>query len=162
MIFPRLQLFTPRIRRHNGPVSHQGTRVSSSPSIFRLLSSILYDSIALAAIWFFAGLIVVIALQGKAVNPGNLLFLLYLIAVAYAYFGWCWTRGGQTLGMKAWKIRLATTESDQTIGWKCAAIRFAAAILSFSALGLGYFWSVIDRDSRTWHDRISRSHILNI
>lgn len=136
--------------------------MSSSPSIFRLLSSILYDLIALAAIWFFAGLIVVIALQGKAVDPENLLFLLYLIVVAYAYFGWCWTRGGQTLGMKAWKIKLVTTEADQTIGWKCAAIRFAAAILSLSALGLGFFWSVIDRDSRTWHDRISRSYMLKV
>ena len=136
--------------------------MSSSPSIFRLLSSILYDLIALAAIWFFAGLIVVIALQGKAVDPENLLFLLYLIVVAYAYFGWCWTRGGQTLGMKAWKIKLVTTEADQTIGWKCAAIRFAVAILSLSALGLGFFWSVIDRDSRTWHDRISRSYMLKV
>jgi len=107
-------------------------------------------------------LIIVIALQGKAVDPGNLLFLLYLIVVAYAYFGWCWTRSGQTLGMKAWKIRLVTTEADQTIGWKCAAIRFAAAILSLSALGLGFFWSVIDCDSRTWHDRISGSHMLKV
>ena len=136
--------------------------MSSSPSIFRLFGAILYDLIALLAIWFFAGLIVVISLQGNAVDPGNLLFLIYLIAVAYAYFGWCWTRSGQTLGMKSWKIRLVANETRQSIGWKCAAIRFAAAIISLSALGLGFFWSVFDRDSRTWHDRISRSHMRKV
>jgi uncharacterized RDD family membrane protein YckC len=133
--------------------------VRSPPSIFRLFGSILYDIIALAAIWFFAALIVVIVRHGEAVNSGNVFFMTYLLAVAYAYFGWCWTRNGQTLGMKSWKIRLVATETEQTVGWKCAAIRCIAALVSFSALGLGFFWAVFDPDSRTWHDRISRSHL---
>ena len=138
------------------------THVSASPSIFRLLGSILYDFIALAAIWFFAGLIVVISMKGEAVDSGNLPFLIYLIAVAYVYFGWCWTRSGQTLGMKSWKIMLVAAEAGETIGWKCAAIRFAAALLSLGELGLGFFWSILDPDSRTWHDRISRSHLQKV
>ena len=79
------------------------------PSIFRRLAAVLYDVIALAAIWFFATLIVVIVRKGAAVDPGNPFFMLYLLVFAYAYFGFCWTRSGQTLGMKSWKITLVAT-----------------------------------------------------
>ncbi len=134
--------------------------LGSAPSILRLFGSILYDIIALTAIWFFAALAVVIIRQGEAVGAGNSLFMAYLLAVAYAYFGFCWTRGGQTLGMKSWKIRLVDSETNQSIGWARAATRCTAALLSLGAVGIGFIWMVFDTDSRTWHDRMSGSHLL--
>jgi len=130
-----------------------------SPSIFRRLAAVLYDVIALAAIWFFATLIVVIVRKGEAVDPGNPFFMLYLLVSAYAYFGFCWTRSGQTLGMKSWRITLVATGTDEPVDWKRAMIRFIAAIASWAAVGAGFLWAVVDRDRRTWHDRISRSHL---
>lgn len=134
----------------------------TAPSLYRRLAAAFYDAIALAAIWFFATLAIVLILKGEAIHPGNPFFMFYLLATAYAYFGFCWTRGGQTLGMKAWKIAVVANHRDRPVDWKCAAVRFVAAALSWAALGLGFGWALIDRERRTWHDRISNSHLRNV
>lgn len=128
----------------------------------RVLASIVYDSMALGAIWFFATLAVVIARKGEAVAPGHPVFMLYLLFAAYAYFAWCWTRSGQTLGMKSWKIALVATDTGQTVGWTLATLRFLCAILSWGAFGLGFVWVLLDPQRRSWHDRISRSHLQSV
>ena len=150
------------IKRDNRAVSQPHPHLGSPPSIFRLFGSILYDIIAIAAISFFAALVVVIFHRGEAVSSGNIFFMVYLLAVAFLYFGFCWTRGGQTIGMKSWKIRLVDSETNQAIGWPRAATRCAAACLSLGVVGIGFIWMVFDTDSRTWHDRISGSHLLRV
>ncbi|HCU90183.1 MAG TPA: RDD family protein [Gammaproteobacteria bacterium] len=140
-------------------MSQSDPNTEPPPSFFRLLGAILYDALAIAAIWFFAALIIVILRQGEAVSPGNIFFLGYLLMVSFAYFGFCWTRSGQTLGMRSWKIRLVDSKTRQLVGWACAAKRCAAATLSLGVLGLGFIWMIFDHDSRTVHDRISGSHI---
>jgi uncharacterized RDD family membrane protein YckC len=150
------------VRRDNSTVLLETALPQSPPSIFRRLASIVYDMVALAAIWFFATLAVVIVRKGEAVTPGNPSFIVYLLVTAYAYFGFCWTHTGQTLGMKSWKIALVATGRDRPVGWTLAAIRFGVAIVSWGALGLGFLWAVFDPDRRTWHDRISRSHLRSV
>jgi uncharacterized RDD family membrane protein YckC len=39
-----------------------------------------------------------------------------LLFVVFGYFGWCWTRSGQTLGMKAWRIELRSSAGGR-LGW---------------------------------------------
>jgi uncharacterized RDD family membrane protein YckC len=127
------------------------------PSWFRRIAALSYDAIAVLAVWFFATLIVVIARKGAALDPGNPLYMAYLLACAFAYCGYCWTHGGQTLGMKAWKIALASDDGERPVGWRRAAVRFGSAL---ATLGLGYVWAAIDRDRRTWHDRLSKTCVL--
>jgi uncharacterized RDD family membrane protein YckC len=148
------------IKRDNKPLSQSSNHVLPPPSIFRIFGAILYDIIALGAIWFFAALIVLVFRQGETVASGSIVFSLYLGVVAYAYFGFCWTRSGQTLGMKCWRIRLVDSKTDRAIGWASAATRCAAAMVSLGVLGLGFFWAIFDHNSRTWHDRLSGSHLL--
>jgi uncharacterized RDD family membrane protein YckC len=38
--------------------------------------------------------------------------------------------------------------------------RLASALLSLLPLGLGFFWILVDRDRRAWHDRLSRTRIV--
>lgn len=152
-------MFVRVIRRDNSMVSMDSPLTNSPPSNYRRFAAIVYDTVALAAIWFFATLIVIVILQGQAIAPGNPFFMLYLLIAAYAYFGWCWTRGGQTLGMKAWNITLVAADAGQPIGWSHATLRFGAAIISWSAFGLGFLAIAYDRDRRSWHDRISRSYL---
>jgi len=147
------------IKRDNTTMSQSNPNTGSPASIFRLLGAILYDAIAVAAIWFFAAFIVVILRRGEAVSAGNIFFMAYLLVVSFAYFGFCWTRSGQTLGMSSWKIRLVDSKTRQSVGWACAAKRCAAAMVSLGALGIGFIWMIFDHDSRTVHDRISGSHI---
>ncbi|MDH5579536.1 MAG: RDD family protein, partial [Betaproteobacteria bacterium] len=78
-----------------------------TPGIARRLASVLYEALLVLAVAFFAGSAFYFASRGAPLE-GWLLraHQAFLIAVFAAYFLWCWLRGGQTLAMKAWRIRL--------------------------------------------------------
>jgi uncharacterized RDD family membrane protein YckC len=121
----------------------------------------LYDTLLLAAVLFAATLALLPLRGGKAFAPGDPLFAAYLCGVAFLFFGWFWTHGGQTLGMRAWKIRLESADGD-AVTWRAAAIRCAAAAVSAGLLGLGYLWVLIDPHKRSWHDHASRTRIVAV
>ena len=135
-------------------------RENAPPSLLRRFAAISYDTLAVLALWFFATLIPVVAfLRGESIHSGNPFYTLYLLLIAFAYFGYCWTRSGQTLGMKCWKITLIDTRTQQTLSWHRAGLRFIAAMLSWAILGCGFLWALFDPHKRTLHDRFSHSDL---
>lgn len=133
---------------------------SATPApLWRRLAAMAYDALLVIAVWFLAAVPVTIALHP---HTGDTLarwgMRVYVLVVTFAFFGWFWTHGGQTLGMRAWRIRV--TCSDGTpLSWRVALLRYLAALLSLAAGGLGYWWSLIDRERLTWHDRIARTRM---
>lgn len=123
----------------------------------RRLAAIFYDAFLLFALLMLATLIVV-ALLRTEISANNLLFQLYLLTVAWAYFAVCW-RGGQSLGMMAWRIHIEG--SNKRLSWSETAIRFLVAILSWLALGLGFFWSLFHPQRATWHDLASGTRLVH-
>ena len=87
------------------------------------------------------------------------LIQIYLILVCFLFFGWFWTHGGQTLGMRAWRLQLRRIDG-QNLSWSTAVVRFTGALLSWLALGLGFFWVALDPQNRAWHDRLSKSIVV--
>lgn len=130
-----------------------------SAPLLRRLAAVVYDAIAVTAVSYFAAFVPVLAAGGKAIEPGNPLFLIYVLGTVYAYFAVCWARG-RTLGMQAWKLAIVTDTGRRGISWRAALTRFSVAFLSAGLLGLGYANAVFDREGRTWHDRLSRSRIV--
>lgn len=127
----------------------------------RRFAAMFYDTLLLAAVLFFA-FIPFVALFGDLAKQGyNPLSTLYMLAVALLYFGWQWTHGGQTLGMKTWKIRVVTLAGGP-VSWREATVRFCVALLSWAALGLGFVWGLRDPDCLTWHDRASGTRVERI
>lgn len=81
--------------------------------------------------------------------------------VAGAYATFSWRRGGQTLGMRPWRLQLVDLSGDVPATgalWR----RYAMASLSLLPVGLGFWWAWIDRDRLTWHDRISRTRMRRL
>jgi len=133
----------------------------SSPSLLRRLAAILYDAFLLLGLLFAAAAIVVAPLGGPPTSTTAIgIFRVYLVCVAFLFFGWFWTHGGQTLGMRAWRLQVIRRKTGQVLDWRHAALRFGAAILSWACLGLGFFWVIVDRDRLTWHDRLSDSELV--
>ena len=87
------------------------------------------------------------------------LIQIYLVLVCFLFFGWFWTHGGQTLGMRAWRLQLRRIDG-QNLAWSTAVVRFASALLSWLALGLGFVWVAFDPQNRAWHDRLSKSNVV--
>ncbi|NBD96018.1 MAG: RDD family protein [Gammaproteobacteria bacterium] len=117
-----------------------------------------YDALLVIAILMVFSVIVVIPFGG-GVEPATLWFQAYLLVVWWAYFAICWRWGGQTVGMRAWRVRLVT-ESNGRIGWTGTVLRFVVAWLSAAAAGLGFLWSLFDSRRRTWHDLATATYLV--
>lgn len=129
-------------------------------SLIRRFGAILYDAILLFALYVITTLVFVGLHHGEAVEPQTLSLQLTLLAVAIAYFVGYWSWKGRTLGMQSWGLQLETSDGGQP-SLAQAALRFVAALLSWAPVGLGFLWQLWDKDSLTWHDRLSGTHIVH-
>ncbi len=127
----------------------------------RRLLAILYDSIVVVAVLFIATVPVVLATGGALEESVVYRTALqaYELLVAFAFFGGFWRAGGQTIGMRAWRIRVIR-DNGERLRWRDAALRFVVAIVSWAVLGLGFAWSLFDRERRTWHDIASHTRLI--
>ncbi len=150
--------------------------------LWRRLAANLYDGLLLVAIWICGGLVVVL-LRGEAVPPLTWWFELYLLALAFGYLGWSWIRGGQTVGMRAWRIRVQRADG-KPLDWGPAAIRFVAGTVVVAALAFGAWaargagpgmavgltllalgaaaigWGLLDHRRRTWFDLAAGTEVV--
>jgi uncharacterized RDD family membrane protein YckC len=122
------------------------------------LAAIVYDSLLLAALLFAATALILPFNSGHAFRPDQYFYPVYLIGVSFLFFGWFWTHGGQTLGMRAWKIKILTKDG-KPIDWRQASLRFFSALLSWLIFGLGFWWILFDKQKRGWHDRLSETAV---
>ena len=138
-------------------------KTTQHPGLIRRLLAPLYDALLLLALLFVTTVVLMILNQGT-LQTGQLLSYLRLpvyITVSFLFFGWFWTHGGQTLGMKTWKMQLVQ-DNGNAVTWPVALVRFVTAMLSWAAFGLGFLWSLFDSRNRTWHDIISGSTLQDL
>jgi len=81
------------------------------------------------------------------------------LLIAMVFFSAFWTFGGQTLGMKAWRLQLVTA-AGSPVSYRQALLRFASACISALPAGLGFWWLLWDRDRLSWHDRWSGTTVV--
>lgn len=120
-------------------------------NLLRRFAAMGYDALALIALWFLATAVLLPFTGGEAVPPGNLWYPAWLTVVAYLYLGGSWTHGGQTLGMRAWRLRLVTLESE-SVSWPRALLRLVVAVPSILLFGAGLWWALWESRRRTWYD----------
>jgi uncharacterized RDD family membrane protein YckC len=132
-----------------------------APGFLRRLGAQIYDALLLLAVWFLATAIALPFNQGQAFTSSQWLYPLYLLAVSLIFYAWFWTHGGQTLGMRAWKIKVLNSQLEAISGQQ-AVTRFFTAGLSWLCLGLGFIWVVIDRQGLAWHDKLSNTRLVQL
>ena len=125
--------------------------------LWRRLAAAGYDLLALIALWLVVGAVWV-ALNGSAIAAGDPIFRAVLLLAAFGYYGYCW-RGGQTLGMRAWRIRV-TSAAGMRLTWPLAAQRFAVALIGLACLGAGLWWALLDARGRMWHDLATGTEVV--
>jgi uncharacterized RDD family membrane protein YckC len=105
----------------------------------------------------FTGLVVAARLGGVA--PGTWWFSLCVLAIVVAFFSGFWVHGGQTLGMRAWQIRVVRDDGG-ALTWPRAVVRFVLGLVAAAPAGLGLWWSLLDERKRCWHDRWTRTRVV--
>jgi uncharacterized RDD family membrane protein YckC len=154
--------------------------------LIRRLAALSYDLLLVAALAFVATFAMLPLTRGEAIltSTQGLLGHAYhalLALLAFAYFGWSWTRSGQTLGMRAWRIRLESAAGGR-LNWTESLLRFllgtglawlaalgawylsrsdfprGAAILAAPLL-LNYAWMPLDAERRSLQDIAGRTRV---
>jgi uncharacterized RDD family membrane protein YckC len=112
-----------------------------------------YEAILLFGVGFFAAWLFFFASGGRDATHGweRYVLQLFILAVFAAYFLWCWLRGGQTLAMKAWHVRVVEVTPQK------ALLRF---LLAFLLLPVSIPWALLDRDGQFLHDRLAGTRLV--
>ena len=135
---------------------------AARPSLLRVLAAIFYDLWLIAAIWMLGVIVdtfVRSALTGSASEGSHLLLWAWWAISPFLFYLWFWTHGGQTLGMRAWRIRLVDA-AGEPVNAKAALRRSLFALLSWAPAGLGFVWILFDAQRNSWHDRLSDTYLV--
>ena len=122
----------------------------------RAMAAALDGSLILIATAIF-GIIFYLAGGQVLLNAKTWPVLVAVVAVFLVFYEilWC-LAGGDTAGMR-W-ARLTLVDFDgQRPRRKQRLYRLASEILSLLAAGIGLLWALVDEETLTWHDHISKT-----
>lgn len=133
---------------------------TTNPGMGRRLASMLYEILLLLGVLSVTFIVPHILLGVFAQRQaGPIIVQLHFFLVLFAYFGWFWLHGGQTLAMKTWKLRIVGTDAV-ALRPAQAALRYLAAWPSVCLFGIGLWWAWFDPDRQFLHDRIAGTRII--
>ena len=138
----------------------------------RRLAAMIYDSFLLFSIWIAVGAFIISPIRFSiyGIPEGNdnwsgfpfiiqiLLTSLILLTLAGYYFI-CWRKQGQSLGMKAWRLKLQKTNGELADPKQCIQ-RSIIAPFSLGFFGLGYLWCLISSSRGCLHDQVTQTEVI--
>lgn len=133
---------------------------SKRVGLLKRLSCMFYDGILLIAVLFFASILVAVPLNITQQHPFYPLYGVYVYSVGFMFFAWCWIHGGQTLGLKTWRLKLVMADGSP-VTWKAAFIRYLASILCWLTAGVGFLWCYTNKERLAWNDIFSNTRIIH-
>ncbi len=128
---------------------------------WRLLA-LVYDAvIALALVLVISALALAVKPDHRPVEPGSVaaaLEFLALWATLGSYAVVSWRRGGQTIGMKPWRLQVLTANGLQ-VPWQQLILRYVVVSVS---LGSVLLWCLFDAERRGLHDIVSGTVLVRL
>jgi uncharacterized RDD family membrane protein YckC len=135
--------------------------VMQNTTLLRRIGAMIYDALLLFALLMLTSIPFIALRGGEAVPPlTDHFFRLSLAIVIYIFFVGFWMRSGRTLGMQSWRLQLESIDGSE-LKFAALNLRLFASLLSWAPAGLGFLWSLWDKDRLTWHDRISKTRIVH-
>jgi uncharacterized RDD family membrane protein YckC len=132
----------------------------------RRFAALLYDALLLAALMliFTTALVMLFARSAilpETAGPWVYVYRAALLAIIVGYYVINWTRSGQTLGMRAWRLR-AVNEAGRRMSVRAALLRYLCGVLAWAPAGLGVLWLYVDAGHLAVHDRLSRTRVVHL
>ncbi len=125
------------------------------------MAIMVYDFFIVISLLMLATMLAMFAGFGDRTAMQDPVYTAYLLSIWFFYLTWCWHKGGMTVGMRAWRVKIED-ENGNRPGWGKSTIRFLAALLSAAAMGIGFAWALVDSRNRTWHDILSGTHLIRL
>lgn len=142
-------------------------------SFLRRLGAMIYDFLLAVAVYMVAGAMgfglfmaltssglvslngfehVSDALNGTPIYHG--IYQLWLALCVGSFYALFWSRGGQTLGMRAWRLKVQHP-NGQNISFITACARVV-----WSLMGIGNLWILINDNKLALQDSMTRSEVV--
>lgn len=141
--------------------------ISGVPAGFaRRAAALVYDAFLLAALLMIFTGGALFFTHGAAILPATAgawvyLYRAGLVLIIAGYYILNWLRSGQTLGMRAWRLR-AVDPDGQRMSVRAALLRAGFGFLAWAPAALGVLWLYMDPDHLALHDRFSKTRVLRL
>lgn len=131
----------------------------------RRFAALIYDSFMLVALlMIYTGAVMIFTRQAILPETYGARAYLYqagLLGVIAGYYILNWMRSGQTLGMRAWRLR-AVTDLGRPLSLRSAMLRFVYGFLAWPPCALGVLWLYLDPEHLAIHDRLSKTRVVHL
>lgn len=124
--------------------------------VWKRLLAFVYDSLILTALVLVAGLVASLLSGGEAPAWLTQLSVAFL---TLGYFWLSWTRGGQTAGMRAWRLRVVTESGQRLSPWQ-SLTRLLACLGCLAPLGIPLLTAWFSSKKQTLYDRLSATRVI--
>ncbi|NKF49804.1 RDD family protein [Shewanella sp. WXL01] len=142
-------------------------------TFFRRIGAMIYDAMLAVAVYMFAGAIgfgiffgltsiglvsmngyehVSDALNSTPVYSG--VYQFYLACCVGGFYALFWSRGGQTLGMRAWRLKVQHP-NGQNLSFITACARVV-----WSLLGIGNLYILLNSEKLALQDKLTQSEVV--
>lgn len=129
------------------------------PSLLRRFATINYDLLLLVPVCMLYVLtyiaIAKLIFEMPSDRPSGTLFQLGWLLTIISFFCYFWMKGGQTTGMRAWRMKIGTLDGEPPQLMQCIA-RFLLAPLGW----LCFFTSFFDAKKQCLHDKLSKTQLI--
>lgn len=89
-----------------------------------------------------------------------LLMMVILFLFQFLYFGYFWSKDGQSIGMKLLNIKVIDQDGSP-ISFLRAGLRGTIGYwISSFIFGLGFIWAAFDSEKEAWHDKIFKTWVV--
>ncbi len=130
-------------------------------NVLKHIAAFVYDIFPVVGILIVTSGLTLILRTGNEVQAHTHWFQALILCEISLYYIYFWKVGGQTIGMKAWKIQIVPNDKrKEQLSWKQASLRFIVGVLSTAFLGLGLFWKYFSKEGKSWMDLVSDSHTI--
>lgn len=129
-------------------------------TLLRRLAAATYDGLLILALWMAGTMPLLLLYKGEAIPADSLWYPVYLLSITGIFHAWFWSHGGQTLGMRAWRLWVIDENGKQT-GFRQALKRYIASVFAWASL-IGLVWCVFEPRGLALHDLVSRTRITHI
>ncbi|QDD01128.1 RDD family protein [Candidatus Methylopumilus planktonicus] len=131
-----------------------------NPPLIRVYGSLIYELFALVPIWMVAGFIFIYFFDDFFGTYRRLIFQIYLWLISGFYLTYCWTKSGQTVAMRAWKLKIISRHGalSNKLAWK----RYIYATLGALMGGIAFIWALTNKKHLYLHDQILNNHFIDV
>ncbi len=103
-----------------------------APLLRRLIAAS-YDGLLLIGTWMVALLIDIVIRDQLGAGRDLAALRAYVFLIGLAFFGWFWTHGGQTLGMRVWRLQVVRN-NGLPLRWIDAGVRYALTLVCWGVV----------------------------